>query len=78
MNRFYASNAEDAKCNHATILSDDVSDDDSIYDGTGPDHMNIMWNWKKVEQSLQKTLHQMISVAMKQMLLTIVPTGKDK
>jgi hypothetical protein len=37
MNRFYPSNAEDAKLNHAMILSDDLSDDDSIYDGTGSD-----------------------------------------
>ena len=69
---------EDAKRNHATILFDDVSDDDSIYDRTGLDQMNIMWNWEKVEQSVQKMLCQVIIVAMKQMLLTIVSTGKGK
>jgi hypothetical protein len=41
MNHFYPSNAKDAKHNHAMILSDDVSDDVSIYDGTGSDEYHV-------------------------------------
>lgn len=37
MNRFYPSNAEDTQCNYAMILSDNVRDDDSMYNGTGAD-----------------------------------------
>jgi hypothetical protein len=61
MNCFYPNNAEYAKLNHAMILSDDVSDNDSIYYRTGSDE----YHWQKVEQSVQKMLHQMIIAVMK-------------
>lgn len=37
MDCIYWSNAEDTKCIHAVVLSDDVSDDNSIDDGTKSD-----------------------------------------
>jgi len=37
MDCIYQSNAEDTECIHAVVLSDDVSDDNSIDDGTESD-----------------------------------------
>jgi len=54
------------------ILSDDVSDDDSIDDGTGRNGMEIMWNGERVTGRVQKTLRRMITAALKWTLLRAV------
>lgn len=66
MDRFYPSNAEDAKCIRAVILSDDV-----MMIRRYP--MEIMWNREKVPRRVQNTpLRMLIAV------LTIVFIGKNR
>ena len=58
------------------ILSDDISGYDCIDDGHNP--MDIMWNEEKVTVNVQKTLHQIIIITTKWMLLTSIFIGKHK
>jgi len=55
------------------ILSDDVSDDDSIDDGTESDDER-----EKVAPSVQETLRRMMIAAVTWTLVTIASNGKDK
>jgi len=74
--RFYSSNAEDAEWIRAIVLFDEVSDDDSIDDGTECDGNYVELG--EVTRRVQKKLRRKIIAAMKWTLLTAVVIGKDK
>jgi hypothetical protein len=66
----YPSNAEDVNHIHALILSVDVSDMIALITGCNP--LKIIWNPEKVTWRGQKKYCQIITAAMKWMLLTTV------
>jgi hypothetical protein len=72
----YSRNTEDAERIRAIVLSDEVSDDDSIDDGTECDGNYVKPG--EVSRRAQKKLRRKIIAAMKWTLLTAVVTGKDK
>jgi len=62
MDCIYRSNAEDTECIHAVVLSDDVSDDNSIDDGRNL--MEMMWT-REMTRRVQEMLHWMMIAEMK-------------
>ena len=62
MDCLYRSNAENARCIHTVVLSDDVSDDNSIDDGIESDggYVELRVAWR-----VQEMLHWMMFTEMK-------------